>query len=159
MRGATISCCNACHYRSRVRQVCRECFYAALEDEVHQTIVQHGLFKRGDRVAIGASGGKDSTVLAHMMTTLNARHGWVGGGGPGGGRSVWGSVWVHGSDGGGGGRGGRRSRARARFAHARRRPCELPNAPPPMCAPAGKQSTHHVYAEVRHPPPPHPLAP
>lgn len=26
------------------------------------------------RVAIGASGGKDSTVLAHVMKTLNERH-------------------------------------------------------------------------------------
>ncbi|KAJ2504469.1 cytosolic thiouridylase subunit Ctu1, partial [Coemansia sp. RSA 2049] len=32
------------------------------------------LFKRGDRVGIGASGGKDSTVLAHIMKTLNERH-------------------------------------------------------------------------------------
>lgn len=32
------------------------------------------LFKPGDRVAIGASGGKDSTVLAHVMKTLNERY-------------------------------------------------------------------------------------
>ena len=32
------------------------------------------LFQRGDRVAVGASGGKDSTVLAHVMKTLNARY-------------------------------------------------------------------------------------
>ena len=31
------------------------------------------LFVRGDRVAVGASGGKDSTVLAHVMKTLNER--------------------------------------------------------------------------------------
>jgi cytoplasmic tRNA 2-thiolation protein 1 len=56
------------------RQVCRECFYAAFEQEIHETIVGSGMYRRGDRVAIGASGGKDSTVLAHIMTTLNARH-------------------------------------------------------------------------------------
>ncbi|KAG0150313.1 hypothetical protein CROQUDRAFT_652505 [Cronartium quercuum f. sp. fusiforme G11] len=33
-----------------------------------------GMFRRGERVAIAASGGKDSTVLAHVMTTLNARY-------------------------------------------------------------------------------------
>jgi tRNA(Ile)-lysidine synthase TilS/MesJ len=55
-------------------QLCRECFFAALEDEVHQTIVKHRLFKRGERVALAASGGKDSTVLAHIVTTLNRRH-------------------------------------------------------------------------------------
>ena len=32
------------------------------------------LFTRGERVAIAVSGGKDSTVLAHLMTTLNARY-------------------------------------------------------------------------------------
>lgn len=55
-------------------QICKECFYQALEDEVHQTIMEHNLFTRGDVVAMGASGGKDSTVLAHIMTTLNQRH-------------------------------------------------------------------------------------
>jgi len=55
-------------------QLCRECFYTALEEEVHATIVQHSLFKPGERVALAASGGKDSTVLAHIVTTLNRRH-------------------------------------------------------------------------------------
>jgi len=42
--------------------------------EVHNTIVENKLFARGDRVAIGASGGKDSTVLAHIMKVLNERY-------------------------------------------------------------------------------------
>lgn len=56
---------------------------------MHQTIVANALFKRGDRVAIAASGGKgmlaalsgtcsdkrvDSTVLARVLTELNRRH-------------------------------------------------------------------------------------
>ena len=57
-------------------QLCRECFYSALEEEVHQTIVANRLFRSGERVAVAASGGKDSTVLAHMLTTLNRRHRW-----------------------------------------------------------------------------------
>ena len=32
------------------------------------------IFEPGDYVAIGASGGKDSTVLAHIMKTLNERY-------------------------------------------------------------------------------------
>jgi len=32
------------------------------------------LFKPGDKVAIGASGGKDSTVLAYILKTLNDRY-------------------------------------------------------------------------------------
>ncbi|GFH20408.1 cytoplasmic tRNA adenylyltransferase 1, partial [Haematococcus lacustris] len=55
-------------------QLCRDCFYAVFEEEVHHTITSLGLFKRGERVALAASGGKDSTVLAHVVTTLNQRH-------------------------------------------------------------------------------------
>lgn len=53
---------------------CKECFFKAFEDEVHYTIVSSNLFQPGERVAIGASGGKDSTVLAYVMKTLNERH-------------------------------------------------------------------------------------
>lgn len=55
-------------------QICKECFYQALENEVHRTIVDNDLFKPGEVVAMGASGGKDSTVLIHILSTLNARH-------------------------------------------------------------------------------------
>ena len=56
------------------QQICQQCFFYVFEEEIHETITQNALFKRGDRVAIGASGGKDSTVLAHVMKTLNERH-------------------------------------------------------------------------------------
>ncbi|KAF9057334.1 cytoplasmic tRNA 2-thiolation protein 1 [Panaeolus papilionaceus] len=54
--------------------VCRDCFFYVFETEVHNTIIQSKLFNPGDRVAIGASGGKDSTVLAYVMKTLNERY-------------------------------------------------------------------------------------
>jgi cytoplasmic tRNA 2-thiolation protein 1 len=54
--------------------VCKECFLRRFEDEIHHTIVANKLFMRGQRVVIGASGGKDSTVLAHVMSALNARY-------------------------------------------------------------------------------------
>ncbi|KAL6633498.1 hypothetical protein ACP70R_026169 [Stipagrostis hirtigluma subsp. patula] len=57
-----------------LEQICRECFYIVFEDEIHQTIVNNTLFKAGERVAIGASGGKDSTVLAYVLSELNRRH-------------------------------------------------------------------------------------
>jgi cytoplasmic tRNA 2-thiolation protein 1 len=38
--------------------------------------VRNSLFQHGERVAIGASGGKDSTVLASVLKTLNERHGY-----------------------------------------------------------------------------------
>jgi len=53
--------------------LCKNCFYWAFETEIHFTITKAKLFKPGDYVAIGASGGKDSTVLAHIMKTLNER--------------------------------------------------------------------------------------
>jgi len=46
----------------------------AFETEIHDTIVNGKLFKSGDKVAIGASGGKDSTVLAYVLKTLNERY-------------------------------------------------------------------------------------
>lgn len=54
--------------------VCKECFFSLFETEVHETIVSHSLFSPGERVAIGASGGKDSTVLAYVLSLLNKRY-------------------------------------------------------------------------------------
>ncbi|KAG2205800.1 cytoplasmic tRNA 2-thiolation protein 1 [Mucor mucedo] len=56
------------------QQICQECFFYVFETEIHHTIQDTSLFQRGERVAIGASGGKDSTVLAHIMKTLNDRY-------------------------------------------------------------------------------------
>ncbi|EIM88143.1 uncharacterized protein STEHIDRAFT_120339 [Stereum hirsutum FP-91666 SS1] len=56
------------------QQICKDCFFYVFETEVHNTITEASLFKRGDKVAIGASGGKDSTVLAYVMKTLNDRY-------------------------------------------------------------------------------------
>jgi len=54
--------------------LCQECFFKVFEEEVHTTIVESGLFRQGDYVAIAASGGKDSTVLAYIMKLLNDRY-------------------------------------------------------------------------------------
>lgn len=56
------------------QKVCKTCFIDAFETEIHNTIVSHSLFQPGERVAIGASGGKDSTVLASVLETLNKRY-------------------------------------------------------------------------------------
>lgn len=39
-------------------KICRECFYEVFEEEIHRVIVENRLFKPGERIAIGASGGK-----------------------------------------------------------------------------------------------------
>jgi cytoplasmic tRNA 2-thiolation protein 1 len=73
--------CAACHSGRAVvvrpkngQRLCRACFVAAFEREVLATVTQHALFRRGERVAVGASGGKDSAVLAAVLAALNARH-------------------------------------------------------------------------------------
>jgi cytoplasmic tRNA 2-thiolation protein 1 len=41
------------------QQVCKSCFFEVFETEVHNTIVEgKGIFTRGEKVSIGASGGK-----------------------------------------------------------------------------------------------------
>jgi cytoplasmic tRNA 2-thiolation protein 1 len=56
------------------QRLCKACFISTFEQEVHETIVASALFRSGERIAIGASGGKDSTVLASILKTLNERH-------------------------------------------------------------------------------------
>lgn len=58
------------------QKICKPCFLEAFETEIHQTITGAKLFRRGEKVAIGASGGKDSTVLAAVLKTLNQRYGY-----------------------------------------------------------------------------------
>ena len=56
------------------QKLCKLCFIQLFENEIHNTITTSNLFRRGERVAIGASGGKDSTVLASVLRTLNERY-------------------------------------------------------------------------------------
>ncbi|KAH7567063.1 hypothetical protein JRO89_XS07G0011900 [Xanthoceras sorbifolium] len=77
--GARLCCiCNqsraALKRPKTLEQICKECFYEVFEEEIHQVIVDNQLFKPGERIAIGASGGKDSTVLACVLSELNRRH-------------------------------------------------------------------------------------
>ncbi|PKU76748.1 Cytoplasmic tRNA 2-thiolation protein 1 [Dendrobium catenatum] len=55
-----------------LEQICRECFYAVFEEEIHRVIMENHLFKAGERIAVAASG--DSTVLAYVLSELNRRH-------------------------------------------------------------------------------------
>lgn len=73
--------CQLCHCRKAVmkrpknlQRLCKECFYHIFETEIHLTIQKEKLFYKGETIAIGASGGKDSTVLASVMKTLNERY-------------------------------------------------------------------------------------
>ncbi|KAF2264684.1 adenine nucleotide alpha hydrolases-like protein [Lojkania enalia] len=55
-------------------KLCKPCFLSVFETEIHHTITSNHLFQRGEKIAIGASGGKDSTVLASVLKTLNGRY-------------------------------------------------------------------------------------
>jgi len=73
--------CSSCGVKNAILKrpktgdaLCKECFFWAFEEEIHHTIETAKLFNHGESVAIGASGGKDSTVLAHTMKVLNERH-------------------------------------------------------------------------------------
>lgn len=75
------SLCARCHTsRAHVKRpknhqkLCKDCFTTVFEEEIHHTITSSNLFFPGEKVAIGASGGKDSTVLASVMKTLNDRY-------------------------------------------------------------------------------------
>lgn len=56
------------------QKLCKTCFIDIFEREIHETIIASNIFQRGERIAIGASGGKDSTVLASVLKTLNERY-------------------------------------------------------------------------------------
>ena len=49
--------------------MCKECFFFVFEEEVHKTIVDAQLFKPGEKIGIGASGGKG--LLNSIFLNLN----------------------------------------------------------------------------------------
>lgn len=61
-------------YAATQQRVCKPCFFQLFEDGVHSTITATEMFRPGERVGLGVSGGKDSTVLAYVLDLLNRRH-------------------------------------------------------------------------------------
>jgi len=53
--------------------LCRECFLADVEAQVHETIQRYQLIVPGDVVGVGVSGGKDSATLLHILDVLIKR--------------------------------------------------------------------------------------
>ncbi|KAL6122702.1 tRNA 2-thiocytidine biosynthesis protein TtcA [Nucleospora cyclopteri] len=56
------------------KKVCKECFFTLFENEIHQLIVDTEMFKPGQHVGIGLSGGKDSVVLSYVLEKLNRKY-------------------------------------------------------------------------------------
>uniref|UniRef100_A0A6B2FXD2 Cytoplasmic tRNA 2-thiolation protein 1 (Trinotate prediction) n=1 Tax=Myxobolus squamalis TaxID=59785 RepID=A0A6B2FXD2_MYXSQ len=57
---------------------CKNCFILEFEQEINDLIISKKLFERGETIAIGVSGGKDSSVVSYVLNALNNRYnyGW-----------------------------------------------------------------------------------
>lgn len=75
-----VSCSTSCGRNAVLKRpktadaLCKDCFFWAFETEVHHTITTTKMFQPGQLVAIAASGGKDSTVLAYVLKLLNQKY-------------------------------------------------------------------------------------
>lgn len=59
------------------QQVCKDCFFEVFEEEVHRTIIEgKGIFYRGERVAIGASGGKGESMNTMESGSCKTQRYW-----------------------------------------------------------------------------------
>lgn len=55
--------------------LCRKHFIEYFERRVHRTIKKYDMIKKGDRVAVAVSGGKDSVALLYALSSLRERLG------------------------------------------------------------------------------------
>ena len=55
-------------------KLCNPCFTSSIESEIHETILQSNIISGESRWILGVSGGKDSTVLAHILDKLQRRY-------------------------------------------------------------------------------------
>jgi uncharacterized protein (TIGR00269 family) len=55
-------------------RLCKPCFVKSIEDKTRATISKYGMFEFDDRIAIGVSGGKDSTSLLHILAKIEREY-------------------------------------------------------------------------------------
>jgi uncharacterized protein (TIGR00269 family) len=58
------------HYAQK--HLCQTHFMRMFDKRFRKTVREHKLIRKGDRVAVGLSGGKDSTVLLHSLAELKS---------------------------------------------------------------------------------------
>lgn len=54
---------------------CKNCFIESFENDIYEYIMRDKLISSGDRVCVGVSGGKDSSVLAHVLSKIKETYG------------------------------------------------------------------------------------
>ncbi|GAB67424.1 PP-loop family protein [Plasmodium cynomolgi strain B] len=66
---------NVCMMKpSNRKKLCRDCFTEGFEEDVHETILKKNMFDEKDKICIAVSGGKDSSVLAHVLVHIKRKH-------------------------------------------------------------------------------------
>jgi len=58
------------HRRYSGQRFCKGCFTGYFERKVAETIREHKMIRKGERIGVALSGGKDSTVLLHVLSAL-----------------------------------------------------------------------------------------
>jgi uncharacterized protein (TIGR00269 family) len=61
------------HRRQSGQYLCASCFSRSVQKKFLATIRKHSLVKKDDKIIVGLSGGKDSTVLLHLLNDLKKR--------------------------------------------------------------------------------------
>ncbi|CXH83164.1 cytoplasmic tRNA 2-thiolation protein 1, putative [Plasmodium berghei] len=59
---------------SNKEKLCKYCFLESFEDEVHTTILKKKMFEDNDKICIAVSGGKDSSVLTHVLVNIKKKY-------------------------------------------------------------------------------------
>ena len=54
--------------------MCKECFFFVFEEEVHKTITDAKIFKRGEKIGIGASGGKGNYLQETIIILFKIKN-------------------------------------------------------------------------------------